>query len=80
MKILVKLHARAAELAGTPEAQVQVAEAATCRDVKRALAASHPRLEGLLSSSALATDTEYLRDSSPAVAPRLHFIPPVSGG
>lgn len=80
MKIVVKLHARAAELAGVSEAQVQVADAATCADVKRALGVSHPRLEGLLSSAALATDTEYLRDSSPAVAATLHFIPPVSGG
>lgn len=79
MKILVKLHARAADLAGTGECAVDVAEGASCADVKEALAAATPSLAGLLASSVLATDSEYLHDSSPA-GPRLHFIPPVSGG
>ena len=79
MKILVKLHARAADLAGTGECAVEVADGASCADVKDALAASAPALAGLLASSVLATDSEYLHDSSPADS-RLHFIPPVSGG
>ena len=80
MRILVKLHATAADLADATEAPVDVAEPATCLDVKRALAAAHPRLGGLLNSSVLATDSEYLRDSATVVGGPLHLIPPVSGG
>jgi molybdopterin converting factor small subunit len=79
VRVLVRLHALAAEAAGAPEAVVEVAEGASCADVKRALAADHPALAGLLRSAALATDAEYLRDSAPAADP-LHLVPPVSGG
>ena len=77
----IALHAHAADLAGAPSAAVEVEAGATGADVKDALAARHPRLGGLLPSSVLATDSEYLSDRAP-VGDRtdLHLIPPVSGG
>jgi molybdopterin synthase catalytic subunit len=79
-RIRVALHAHAADLAGTSEAPVEVAPSATAADVKRALAALHPRLARLLPSSVLATDREYLSDRSSVGEDVLHLIPPVSGG
>jgi molybdopterin synthase catalytic subunit len=79
-RIRVALHAHAADLAGTSEAPVEVAGSATVADVKRALAALHPRLGPLLPSSVLATDQEYLSDRAAVGEDVLHLIPPVSGG
>ena len=62
MHVIVKLHAQAADLAGTREAGIEIPAPATCGDVKRALATRHPDLEGLLASSVLASESEYLRD------------------
>jgi len=80
-RIRVALHAQAADLAGASQAGVEVGASATGADVKEALAALHPRLQGLLASSVLATDREYLSDGA-AVGDEasLHLIPPVSGG
>jgi molybdopterin synthase catalytic subunit len=79
-RIRVALHAHAADLAGTSEAPVEVGASATVADVKRALAALHPRLGPLLPSSVLATDREYLSDRAAVAEDVLHLIPPVSGG
>jgi molybdopterin converting factor small subunit len=80
-RILVKLHARASELAGAAEADVSVGSGASCAAVKRQLAERHPALAGLLASCALATDAEFLADDAPVGdAASLHLIPPVSGG
>ena len=46
-----------------------------------ALADRHPALTGLLPSSVIATDDEYLADGvSLGEGARFHLIPPVSGG
>jgi molybdopterin converting factor small subunit len=80
-RVTVTLHARAGELAGAREAAVEVTEAASCAEVKRALALRHPTLAHLLSACALATDEEFLGDAAPVGdAASLHLIPPVSGG
>ena len=80
-RIQVALHAHAADLAGKAHAGVEVAPEATVAEVKQALGALHPRLEGLLASSVLATDREYLSDRAPVGdETSLHLIPPVSGG
>jgi molybdopterin synthase catalytic subunit len=80
-RLAIRLHARAAELAGTAEAFVEAPDGTCCADVKRELARAHPALAGLLPSCALASDTEFLPDSLPIRdVPRLHLIPPVSGG
>lgn len=81
MQVTVRFHAQAADLAGTREARVEVPETATCALVKEAVANAHPALAGLIPSSVLATDAEYLHDSAPIEsAAALHLIPPVSGG
>jgi molybdopterin converting factor small subunit len=81
VRVTVRLHARAAELAGTRETAAEVGSHATCADVKIAVAALHPGLKGLVGSSVLASDTEYLADGVPVrEGATLHFIPPVSGG
>jgi len=81
MQVTVQFHARAAELAGTREAVAEVAAAARCADVKRALAERFPGLAALVSSCVLATDREYLADGTAVEdGARLHLIPPVSGG
>ena len=81
MRVVVRLHAQAADLAGTREASAEVGKGATCADVKRALAESHPPLGRLVTSSVLASDTEYLADATPVPdGASLHLIPPVSGG
>lgn len=81
MHVTVRFHARAADLAGTREIVADIDEPARCVDVKRALAARFPSLAGLVASSALATDREYVSDAFPVEnGATLHFIPPVSGG
>jgi len=80
-RIRVSLHAHAADLAGASDAGVEIGPAATAAEVKRALAALHPRLERLLASCVIATDCEYLSDRAPVGDEEtLHLIPPVSGG
>lgn len=80
-RIVVELHARAAELAGARETDLGLDAGATGVDLKRELARRHPALAPLLESSAVATDREYLSDAAPLGAgARFHLIPPVSGG
>ena len=79
--IRVVLHARAAELSGEKEVHIKTAPAATVRDVKVALGSQVPKLSGILASSAIANDTDYLADSAPlGEETSFHLIPPVSGG
>jgi molybdopterin converting factor small subunit len=81
MRVIVRLHAQAADLAGTRESCPEVTAPSTCGDVKRALARLHPALEPLVPSCALATDAEYLADgASVDDGAVLHLVPPVSGG
>lgn len=81
MRVTVRLHAQAADLAGAREARPELDAAATCRDVKRALARLHPGLAPLVPSCALATDAEYLPDGAAVDdGAVLHLVPPVSGG
>ncbi len=47
-RVIVQLHAQAVDLAGGRETGVRVGPAATCADLKRALASLHPGLAGLL--------------------------------
>jgi hypothetical protein len=80
-RVVVKLHARAGELAGTTEAEVLVGAGASCAAVKLELARKHPALADLLASCALATDAEFLADGAPVGdVLALHLVPPVSGG
>ncbi|MCA9752484.1 MAG: MoaD/ThiS family protein [Gemmatimonadetes bacterium] len=76
----VTLHARAADVAEAREVRLDVPDPATGADLKRALAAACPPLAGLLASSALANDREYLSDRAVLEQRDVHVIPPVSGG
>jgi molybdopterin converting factor small subunit len=79
--IRIVLHARAAELSGESEVHIRTSLVATVRDLKSAIALQAPKLAGILPSSAIATDTDYLSDSALlADETSLHLIPPVSGG
>jgi molybdopterin converting factor small subunit len=80
-RVVVHLHALAADLAGAREVVLGLDGEATSADLKRALGAAHPGLEGLLGSGAVATEREYLADAAPlGPGDRFHFVPPVSGG
>jgi molybdopterin converting factor subunit 1 len=81
MKVNVRLFARARDLAGTDVVAVEVPEGARVGDLRRTLAALHPRLTTLLERSALAVDDEFAEDSAtlPAHA-EVALLPPVSGG
>jgi molybdopterin converting factor small subunit len=79
--VRILLHARAAELSGKNEVDIAASAGATIAELKRALAAQVPALALLVSSSAMATDREYLGDSAlVGDEGSLHLIPPVSGG
>ncbi len=81
MRVTVQFHAQAVDLVGARDTALQMDENATCGDVKRALVARHPELEGLAPISALASEREYLADGARIHGQSaLHFIPPVSGG
>jgi molybdopterin converting factor small subunit len=79
--ILIRLHARSAEIAGRDAVVVRIGSNATVRDVKQALAVQVPELAGILPSSALASERDYLTEkTSIDGATSLHLLPPVSGG
>jgi molybdopterin converting factor small subunit len=79
--IRIELHARAGELAGARVAALELPAAATCADLKAALARAHPALGGLLAACAVATERDYLAEgASLGDGDRFHLIPPVSGG
>jgi len=79
--VRIVLHARAAELSGEAEVHVKTTPAATVRDLKAALGFQVPALSGIVASSAIATDADYLNDSALlGEETSFHLIPPVSGG
>lgn len=80
-RILIHLHARAAELAGVRECAVDVPEDACAGAVKDEVARVLPAVAALLGNCAIATDAEYVADDAPVgAAASLHVVPPVSGG
>jgi molybdopterin converting factor subunit 1 len=81
MMLRVKLFAVAKERAGRESVEVEIAEGATVRDLRAALAAQHPPLAEILPRVRLAVNNEYARDELvlPAGA-EVAVIPPVSGG
>jgi molybdopterin converting factor subunit 1 len=81
MIVTVKLFARARDLAGCPEARVELADNATVAHLRRRLREDVPDLVGLLDRCRVAVDEEFagddvvLRETS-----EVALIPPVSGG
>jgi len=81
MNITVRLFARARDLAGADTLTVQLADQATVKDLRQAIAALHPALAPLLDRSAIGIDNEFADDSQPVPAnAEVALLPPVSGG
>jgi molybdopterin converting factor subunit 1 len=81
MMLSVRLFARARDLAGADAVPVEVPAGATVADLRRALAARHPALAGLLPRCAIAVGDEYADDRlTLPVGVEVAVLPPVSGG
>lgn len=81
MKIVVRLFARARDLAGAEAVEVEVAEPATIAALRDALARTQPALAGLLPRCALAVGEEFVADQHCLKAGDVAaLLPPVSGG
>jgi molybdopterin converting factor subunit 1 len=81
MTVVVRLFARAKDLAGADTVSVTLPESATVADLRRQLAAEHPRLQSLLAKSAFAVKDEFADDAQPLTsAAEVALLPPVSGG
>jgi molybdopterin synthase catalytic subunit len=81
MVVTVRLFARARDLAGTAAVTVDLPDGATAGDLRRRLADEFPRLQAVLSRSALAVNDEFAADDWPLPAQaEVALLPPVSGG
>ncbi len=79
--VKVLLFARARDLAAADAVDVELPAGATVADLRRALAAAHPRLAGLLGRSAFAVGDDFADDATPlAPGAVVALLPPVSGG
>jgi molybdopterin converting factor small subunit len=81
MRIKVRLFARARDLAGAPNVELDVPDPATVADLRRALLRSVPALEPLGKSLLVSVGSEYAGDGqllSPGAD--VACFPPVSGG
>jgi molybdopterin converting factor subunit 1 len=81
MHVRVVLFAQLRDLAGAASMTCDVADAATARDVWRALVAGHPALAPFESSVSCAVNAEYARlHTTVRAGDEVAFLPPVSGG
>jgi molybdopterin converting factor small subunit len=81
MQFRIRLFAGARDAAGRDFVEVDLADAATAGDAKRAIAESSAALEPWTQASRLAVDGGYVRDSHPLRRDsEIALIPPVSGG
>ena len=81
MTISIKLFARAKDLAGREQVELELPDNPTGGDVREALGKAFPGLLGLLPRCALAVNNEFADDSTP-IPPvaEVALLPPVSGG
>lgn len=81
MKLVVKLFARAKDLAGSDRVTIELPDGATVGDVRTALTAAYPALSPLTSSLLIAVGTDYAQDEQ-VVSENADVacFPPVSGG
>ena len=79
--ISVRLFARASQLAGVGETQVELESGATVADLKHCLVQSHPDLSVVMPTLFVAVNAEYADDAHviPEAA-EVACFPPVSGG
>lgn len=81
MKVLVRLFARAKDLAGADRLELEVDADATVGQLRRRLVHAYPQLQGLLERSAIAVNEEFAADDRILRAGEtLALLPPVSGG
>ncbi len=81
MKITIQLFARARDLAGTGQVELDVPAAASIGDLRRSLAGRFPRMAPLVPNLLVAVGTEYADDRT-VLGPDANVacFPPVSGG
>jgi len=81
MKLQVKLFARAKDLAGSDNVELDLPEACNVADLRDALVERFPDMNSLAPSLLVAVNTEYADDSTPLDrAAEVACFPPVSGG
>lgn len=81
MVVVVRLFARAKDLAGTDTVRVELPDGATVGELKLRLATDRPQLASLLGRCAVAVREEFADDStSLSGAGEVAILPPVSGG
>ena len=81
MTLTVHLFAALRDAAGAPAVVVELPPRATVADLRRALAAAHPPLAGLLARSRIAVNHDFADDAAVLdPAAEVAVIPPVSGG
>jgi molybdopterin converting factor subunit 1 len=81
MKIVVRLFARARDLAGADTLAVELPPGATVAALRKQLAWQCPPLAGLLERSALAVNDEFAGDALALPhGAEIALLPPVSGG
>jgi len=81
VKVEVLLVAAARQAAGCDKVAVDLSGGSNVAELRHAILAACPALEGVLASSLIAINHEYVRDNS--VIPlnaEIALIPPVSGG
>jgi len=81
MQITVRLFAALAEAAGTRSFPLELADDATGRDVREAVAAAYPKVGALCARSGFAVNARYTDPDEPLhEGDEVALIPPVSGG
>jgi molybdopterin converting factor subunit 1 len=81
MTVIVKLFARARDLAGADRIEVHLPTGATVAQLRRQLGQDWPVLAELVGRCAVAVDAEFARDSDPLhEQAEIALLPPVSGG
>ena len=81
MTVSVLLFARARDVAGADVVELQLSPGGTVAELRRVLAAAHPKLAGLAARSAVAVNSDYAGDDM-VIPPgaEIALVPPVSGG
>jgi molybdopterin converting factor subunit 1 len=81
MRVRVQFYARARDLVGLPEIELELPEASTVADLRRRLAEQYAPVGKLLEKCAVAVDEEFAEDNlSLRHGAIVAILPPVSGG
>ena len=81
MKLDVQLFAKARDLAGAPQVELEIPDGGTVAEMKLALEAQFPELSPLLPNLLVAVDMNYANDQTQLhETNQIACFPPVSGG